>query len=88
MLELYLGPCVMLGPVLTSTPETKDTSRSVGNTLNTRAERMKLIPLDREGSNINDYLKDTLIALLSPRDPLTLVPCAPVHCSGHGPCLP
>ena len=30
---------------LTSIPETKDTSKMVGNTLNTRAERTKLIPL-------------------------------------------
>ena len=36
--------------ILTSIPETKDTSKMVGNTLNTRAERTKLMPLrGREG---------------------------------------
>lgn len=53
---LYLQTLCPLLPMLlhTSTPDTRETSSRVGKTLNTRAERMKLIPLRRDTQNPND----------------------------------
>ncbi len=88
-------------PQHTSTPDTMETSSTVGNTLNTRALRMKLIPLKEQGSMVQfneqciSRTKDWVPSLSVIRRfhctfsaGLRLyVPCAPVDGPGHGPSL-